>query len=47
MGVISCIEIKKIKTIKDFNEVKSFIEESNGLENIAIINIMLLGKEWR
>lgn len=38
---------KKIKTIKDFDEVRSFIEENSRLENIAIINIMLIGKEWR
>lgn len=38
---------KKIKTIKDFDEVRSFIEKNNGLETVVIINIMLMGKEWR
>ena len=47
MGVVGCTETKKIKTIKDFDEVRSCIKENNGLENIAIINIMLIGKEWR
>jgi hypothetical protein len=36
---------KKINNLKEFNEVRNFIEQSNNLENVAIINIMLLGKE--
>lgn len=36
---------KKINNLKEFDEVRNFIEQSNNLENVAIINIMLLGKE--
>ena len=45
--MLSVVHKQKIKTIKNFDEVRSFIEENNGLENVAIINIMLIGKEWR
>lgn len=36
---------KKINNLKELDEVRNFIEQSNNLENVAIINIMLLGKE--
>jgi hypothetical protein len=34
----------KIKTIEDFNGVLKHIEAYNGLKNVIICNIMLLGK---
>ena len=45
--VLSVVPKQKIKTIEDFDEVRSFVEKNNGLETVAIINIMLIGKEWR
>ena len=35
----------KIKTLEDFEGVRSYIQERNELENVAIINYILIGKQ--
>jgi cell division protein FtsB len=35
----------KIKTLEDFEGLRSYIQERNELENVAIINYILIGKQ--
>lgn len=43
-GCVQIIRPQKIKTLEDFNGVSNYIKETNNLTQLAICNIMLLGK---
>ena len=46
-GSIQIYRDKKINSLEDFEDVREFISKENNLKNVAIINIILICKEWR
>ena len=46
-GCVQIFRYRKINSLKEFDDVRKFIASENKLENVAIINIMLIGKERR
>ncbi len=44
-GCSQILRDTKIKTLEDFEGLRSYIQERNELENVAIINYILIGKQ--
>lgn len=47
VGTAAIVRHSKINTAVKAEEVRSFIQKENGLNNVGIINFILLEKRWR
>ena len=44
-GCVQILRKRKVNNLKEFEKLRDFIAMNNNLENVAIINIMYIGKE--